>query len=172
MLRRATAADLAALSEIAHQAKRHWGYPDALIAAWSPGLTLGERSLVDMHVVVAEVSGILEGWCAVVPAQPHFQLEHLWVHPRAMGGGLGRMLYDYAMGYARSQGAGALVIESDPNAEGFYLRMGAVRVGSIAAPVDGAPDRTLPVLDHPSLLPPASTVHILGTRTRRLPFTC
>lgn len=137
-----------ALSEIAHQAKRHWGYADALIAAWSPGLTLDERSLVEMHVAVADVSGTPEGFCAIVPGRHRFQLEHLWVHPRSMGSGLGRTLFEYAAGFARSQGAEMLVIESDPNAEPFYLRMGAVRVGSIAAPVGGMPDRILPVLEH------------------------
>jgi len=36
-------------------------------------------------------------------------------------------------------------IESDPNAEGFYLRMGARRIGIKAAEVDGV-QRELPVL--------------------------
>jgi GNAT superfamily N-acetyltransferase len=148
-LRQATEADLAALTEIAHQAKRHWGYPETLIATWSPGLTLDERSLVDMHLAVADVSGTPEGFCAIVPGRPQFQLEHLWVHPRSMGHGLGRRLFEYAVGFARSQGAETLGIESDPNAEPFYVRMGAVRVGSIAAPVDGNADRILPLLEYP-----------------------
>ncbi len=45
----------------------------------------------------------------------------------------------------RSVRPGPLLIESDPHAEGFYLRLGARRVGSLRADV-GAVRRTLPVL--------------------------
>jgi hypothetical protein len=38
-----------------------------------------------------------------------------------------------------------LSVEADPNAEGFYRRMGARRVGEINYPIDGQ-KRTLPLL--------------------------
>jgi len=40
-----------------------------------------------------------------------------------------------------------LVIEADPYAAGFYARMGAQRRGTVAAPVEGDPDRSLPVFE-------------------------
>lgn len=36
---------------------------------------------------------------------------------------------------------------SDPFAEAFYLRLGARRVGSVPAPMPGAPERLLPELE-------------------------
>jgi hypothetical protein len=41
--------------------------------------------------------------------------------------------------------AAALEISSDPNAEGFYKRMGAKRIGEITSEIEGQP-RTLPHL--------------------------
>jgi hypothetical protein len=40
-----------------------------------------------------------------------------------------------------------VVIESDPFAAGFYVRTGARQTGTVAAPMDGAPDRRLPVFE-------------------------
>ncbi len=37
-------------------------------------------------------------------------------------------------------------VASDPGAETFYTRLGARRVGTDPAPMPGAPDRILPVL--------------------------
>ena len=49
------------------------------------------------------------------------------------------------MGVARRARVGGIDITSDPNAEGFYRRLGARRVGRVYAPVGGAP-RYLPRL--------------------------
>jgi hypothetical protein len=50
----------------------------------------------------------------------------------------------YARGRS-ARGASAVAIESDPNAEGFYLRMGARRVGENVYEIEG-PKRKLPLL--------------------------
>ena len=73
------------------------------------------------------------------------ELEHLWVLPEHMGLGLGRALFDHALGRAAALDAEVLGIEVDPNAEGFYRRMGARRVGEIVYELDGR-ERVLPLL--------------------------
>jgi hypothetical protein len=47
-----------------------------------------------------------------------------------MGQGIGRSLFDHAALRGQELGFREIEIESDPNAEGFYLRMGARRIGS------------------------------------------
>ena len=65
--------------------------------------------------------------------------------PEYIGTGVGRVLFDHAVRRAAASGAEVLGLESDPNAEGFYRRMGARRVGEISYPKDGQ-RRTLPLL--------------------------
>ena len=81
-------------------------------------------------------------------ASPHLAAEvlglDLWVEPSAIGTGLGRTLWVHLLGQARALGHRALLIESDPNAEGFYLRMGARRVGERASKILAG--RMLPVM--------------------------
>jgi len=72
-------------------------------------------------------------------------LEHLWVLPAWIGTGLGRTLFEHAMRRAQKLGARVLTIESDPNAEGFYRRMGARRMGENVYELEGE-DRVLPVM--------------------------
>jgi hypothetical protein len=38
-------------------------------------------------------------------------------------------------------------ILSDPYAEPFYLKLGARRIGEVASPMEGAPSRTLPLME-------------------------
>ena len=66
-----------------------------------------------------------------------------WVQPRHMRAGIGTALFRHAIETARAMGAASLEIESDPNAAGFYERMGARRVGTVPSKPAG---RELPVL--------------------------
>jgi GNAT superfamily N-acetyltransferase len=97
------------------------------------------------EVYAAVVEGKPVGFYALVVEGREIELEHLWVLPERMGAGIGRALFNDAVGRAASLGAEALGIESDPNAEGFYRRMGATRVGGISYSIAGQ-KRTLPVL--------------------------
>jgi GNAT superfamily N-acetyltransferase len=65
----------------------------------------------------------------LAPTLPQGTLEDLWVDPVAIGSGVGRRLFDHAVVTAAGLGLTSLLIESDPNAEGFYLAMGAERIG-------------------------------------------
>jgi GNAT superfamily N-acetyltransferase len=151
VIRRAGPADAGTLTAIAHAAKRHWDYPADWMAGWDSTLTLRTDDLERLDVFVIEVGGRVTGFSATRPGAPRWALEHLWVAPDAMGRGLGRRLVAHALARATAAGAVGLDIESDPNAEGFYARLGARRIGWTAAPVPGEADRCLPhlVLDHP-----------------------
>lgn len=146
MIRPARPDEAAALSAIALAAKRDWGYPDAWIAEWTPQLTLTAAYLGANPVFVAADGGTPVGFCALVEHPDHWELDHLWIHPRAMGRGLGRRLFARVLEHARARGPRLLRVDADPNAAGFYQRMGANRVGTVPAPVAGTA-RELPRLE-------------------------
>lgn len=144
--RKAEASDAPALSELAFRSKAHWGYAPAQLEAWREDLTLSP-SWVSLHpTYVAEIGDRIAGFFALFAEHGSWKLEHFWVAPEAMGQGVGRSLLTYAMAVAKEVGARELIIDSDPNAEGFYQACGAVRIGSLPAPIDGEPQRELPVL--------------------------
>ena len=53
----------------------------------------------------------------------------MMVEPYAIGTGCGRRLWDHAVETARGLGVRVITLDADPNAEPFYLRMGAETLG-------------------------------------------
>ncbi|HEV2780140.1 MAG TPA: GNAT family N-acetyltransferase [Actinophytocola sp.] len=144
VLRAARADEAGVLSELALRSKAHWGYDAEFLAACRAELTLSPAEVAAGRVVVAEVDGTVAGFYTVDGAPPDGELGNLWVDPRAIGTGLGRRLWRHAVGTARAAGFTALRIEADPHAEGFYLAMGARRVGQSRSA--SIPGRRLPLL--------------------------
>jgi GNAT superfamily N-acetyltransferase len=142
---RATPGDAGTLTRISFAAKRYWGYPEQWMERWRESLTITPDFIRRNEVYVAVLEGEMVGFYALAGQGQKIELEHLWVTPEHIGTGVGRLLFDHAVRRAASLGAETLRIESDPNAEGFYRRMGAVRVGEISYPIDGQ-KRTLPLL--------------------------
>ena len=144
LIRRATADDADALSDLAHRAKAHWGYPAHWMREWDAQLTIIPGYL-DLHEVWGAVrDDAIVGMCALEDRGPRWHLEHVWVEPACHRHGVGRALVMHALGEARRQRAGVVELLSDPFASGFYERLGARRAGDVPAPMPGARDRTLP----------------------------
>jgi len=142
---RARPEDATRLTEIAFAAKRHWKYPEAWIESWREVLTIKPEFIHTDETYLAMIDDRQVGFYAFEYTRGKLELSQMWVLPEAMGRGVGRALFRHAVKRARALGFHALEIESDPNAEGFYLRMGARRVGSNFREVEKV-RRELPVL--------------------------
>jgi GNAT superfamily N-acetyltransferase len=134
---RASPGDADALTRIAFAAKRYWGYPERWISHWSESLTITPAFVRDNEVFAAVVGGEPFGFYALAGTGHELELEHLWVSPAWIGSGAGRLLFEHAVDRAASRGAKHVEIEADPNAEGFYLRMGARRAGENVYEIEG-----------------------------------
>ena len=130
------------LGDIALAAKGHWAYGKEFLETCRVELTVSAGDLPD--VVVAERCGDVLGWYRLVGSQPQGELEHLWVRPDAIGTGLGRLMWSDVVRSAEERLLHSFVIEADPHAEGFYLAMGAHRVGVVRSRSVGG--RDLPLL--------------------------
>jgi GNAT superfamily N-acetyltransferase len=142
-IRRAVPTDSERATELARRAKAHWGYPEEWLAAWDADLKITEAAIERHATFVAALDDEVVGVCQLQESDQHAFLEHVWVDPVAHGRGVGRALVEHA----RSNARGVIAIVADPHAEGFYFRLGARRVGEVAAPMPGAPERKLPLLE-------------------------
>jgi GNAT superfamily N-acetyltransferase len=143
---RAQPADAPALTELALAAKRHWRYPEEWMSIWTPVLTITPDFIQLHEVYSAQVGGEMAGFYALVPAEQAMLLEHLWVRPALIGRRIGRALFLHACERSRQLRFPRLQITADPNAQGFYERMGARQVGEERTAILGQP-RALPVLE-------------------------
>ncbi|MDJ0856790.1 MAG: GNAT family N-acetyltransferase [Desulfobacterales bacterium] len=154
MIRRALASDAVILTELSFASKRYWGYPDAYFDRWSPELTIDGDYICNNDVFVYEINRTIVGYYAIVELREDvmvsgvklvkgFWLEHMFVAPRHIGRGIGRQLFNHLRQRCRARGIDALGILADPNARGFYARMGCEYVGEYPSTIE---DRTTPFL--------------------------
>jgi len=99
----------------------HWGYDRDFVRRWADGLGFDG----DEERWVAEVEGEIVAWAALVPVSDGVVvLDDLWVDPAAMGRGIGSRLFRLAADRARELGAERLEWGAEPNAIGFYEKLG------------------------------------------------
>ena len=144
-IRRSRASESDRLTEIAHLAKRHWGYPERWIELWKDILTITPDFISTYEVYSADDGRDILGFYALIMNGDKATLDHLWIDPKYIGMGLGKELFNHAVEKAAEMRAAIIEVESDPNAEGFYKHMGARRIGETSSELDGH-ERILPLL--------------------------
>jgi GNAT superfamily N-acetyltransferase len=155
-IRRAGVEEAAVLTTIALEAKRYWGYPEHWIKRWESDLTVSPEFIRDNHVYVAEAEGEVRGFYALCVSEAaglehraglerKAELEQMWVSPAYIGTGVGKELFLDAMERAAALDVRDVELSADPNAAGFYTRMGAKQIGEVDSPIDGQ-ERKLPRL--------------------------
>ena len=147
IIRPALFSEADSLARLAWRAKALWGYPVDVLEQWRVELSPTETSINTLPTFVAELDGDVAGWCQLGMNDTPVELDHLWVDPDFMRRGVGRALIAAACEHLRAHNVRMLVIDADPNAERFYLHCGAARVGQIAAPIPGQPNRFRPQLE-------------------------
>lgn len=145
-IKRATPDQAEILTQIAFAAKSYWGYPERWLQLWMPILTVSPEFIEKRNTYVAYEDGKPVGFCAISLEDKKADLEHLWVLPDFIGQGIGTRLFNHVLSGCKAAGAHVLEIESDPNAQGFYERMGARKIGEAIGKVNGQL-RVLPVLE-------------------------
>jgi GNAT superfamily N-acetyltransferase len=144
-IRRARPEEAAALSELAMRSKAHWGYDADFLAACRDDLTLSADDIATATVYVCDGVDAPSGFYRLVLQDDGVALlDDLFVDPTAMGQGIGKRLWRHAVATAANLGGAEMVWQSDPQAEGFYLAMGAQRAGESESTV--TPGRMLPLM--------------------------
>ena len=119
VIRRATGDDADALTDLAHRAKAHWGYPASWMREWDPQLTIIPGYLEAHDVWLAERDGAIVGMCALEDRGARWNLEHVWVEPAVHGARDRPRARDG--GARRGAAPASRVVEllADPYASGF-----------------------------------------------------
>jgi len=146
-VRLATPSETDALTALCIRSKAVWGYNGAFMAKSEAALTISAACIARGCVLVAERNSRLLGVASLQPLdnQTH-DLSHMFVEPSEIRTGIGRVLFQSIAQLAKKDGAKRLSILADPNAEPFYKRMGAHKIGM--APSDAIEGRLLPKMEY------------------------
>jgi GNAT superfamily N-acetyltransferase len=146
-IRPAREGEAPALGALCVRSKAHWGYDAEFMRLSWRSLQIDPAAIAEGRVFAAvdardEPLGVVG--CALLGDD--VDLMHLFVEPGAPSRGIGRALFATAIEWTRAQGRRTLLIASDPNAVGFYRRLGAVDAGWIES--EAIPGRMLPLLKY------------------------
>ncbi len=145
-LRKPDIGELAAINAMIRRSKAHWGYDQEFLDACREELAFTTERLASGRVRVTGEPGWVTGTVEISLDGKSANIGKLFVDPQAIGSGAGRMLYEWALNFSRQHNAGHMMIESDPFAQGFYEKMGAVIIGKV--PSGSISGRFLPLLRH------------------------
>ena len=121
LLRPAVPDDYERLRELTFESKAHWDYDREFVRRWADALSFE----TERERWVAQLNGEIVAWATLVPpADGVVVLDDLWVDPAWMGRGLGSRLFRLAADRARELGAERLEWGAEPNAVGFYEKLG------------------------------------------------
>ena len=124
-LRRAVAADAPALTALMHASSAYHGAYASILT----GYVVTPEQVARDVMVLAEASGRVLGFYSLMLGDVP-ELDLMFVADEMQGSGLGRVLFQHMQREATERGLRSVKIVSNPPAEGFYLKQGAVRVGT------------------------------------------
>ena len=154
MIRGAKKEESEILTGISFTSKAYWNYPQDYFKIWKNELTLRPEYIEKNEVSVVEVEGTVAGYYSVVELcedtkfseillQRGFWLEHMFILPRYIGQHLGTEMFEHLQTWCQLRGVKRLNILADPNARGFYEKMGCVYQGEFPSSIS---QRTTPYL--------------------------
>ncbi|MFG3433140.1 GNAT family N-acetyltransferase [Lysinibacillus fusiformis] len=142
--RRAQVADSIILSNLAYRSKAYWGYTEDFLQKCKEkdALTVTKDYIENNSVYLIESDNkVIAFYSFAINEQ---KLDALFLDPDYIGKGLGKIIWNHLLNKAKELELREFTIDSDPNAEGFYLKMGALNIGSTLSTV--FPDRSLPLM--------------------------
>ncbi|MCU5606393.1 GNAT family N-acetyltransferase [Bacillus thuringiensis] len=130
------------LSELTLHLKATWNYSEEFILACKEDLTITGEYIKNNFVYVLENDNTKIGFFSFLHNDK--ALDFLYIHPHYKGKGYGKILWEYVIEKANELGLKSFTIDSDPNAKGYCLNMGAKLIGETPSTV--FKDRLLPLV--------------------------
>ena len=143
-IRKAQPSESELISKLALRSKAYWGYSQDFIDACRQELTYSQQDIQNNYFFVAEIDSSIIGFYALeILSSTDIELEALFIEPSYIDRGYGRQLIEHAKITASKLGRQRIIIQGDPNAKNFYLKVG----GKLTAKRESASirDRYLPV---------------------------
>jgi len=133
------------LTEITKKSKAYWGYSEEQIEIWSEFLTVTKEYIETKSVCNLVIDDEIIGYYSFFhESENSIKLDNLFVLPDFIGKGFGKILMNDFLDRIKNSDIQKVILNSEPNAEDFYLKFGFVKVGQIETSIK---DRYLPVME-------------------------
>jgi len=118
------------LRDILILSKGYWGYSQEQLEQWRSNLKFEDEYVARNTVKLILDESEVIGFFAIVKGDID-ELDHLWLLPKAIGKGFGNLVFEKILSECKTLDITEFYITSDPDAEGFYLKKGALKVAKV-----------------------------------------
>ncbi|MBE8727310.1 GNAT family N-acetyltransferase [Flavobacterium hungaricum] len=145
IIEKAKLTDNEILTVITKKSKAYWGYSAEQMYKWDKNLTISQDyieqhnvfKLIDNDLIVGYYSYIFENEKIV-------ELDNLFILPEYIGRGFGKYLLVDFLNRMKEEKTEKVILNSEPNAENFYSKMGFVKIGEFETSIK---NRFMPIME-------------------------
>ena len=139
MIRKANNYEFEILSDISFKSKKFWNYPEDYFNIWKNELTITKEYINKNIVYVYEENDKIIAYYSLINnkkdqyfndvfVEKGWWLEHIFVLPDFINKGIGTKLIKHIHEISVINKIDKLKIFSDPNSNGFYDKIGAIKI--------------------------------------------
>ena len=134
----AVSTDSGLLTSTAFASKKVWGYSDEFMSLWKQELEISEDYISKNTVVKVFHADDFIGFFALkATGNNTVEIDHLWLLPNKIKSGFGKQIFQQIREVLRQQGHQKVWLVAEPNAKGFYDKMGGRVTGQFESKVSG-----------------------------------
>jgi len=144
-IEKANTIDHEILTEITKKSKAYWGYSDEQLVKWSNNLTITQDYIKRNDVFKLVNNNIIVGYYSYFSEEEKsMKLDNLFVLPEYIGKGFGKYLMTDFLNRMKEIKIEKITLDSEPNAELFYSKMGFVKIGKFETSIK---NRFMPIME-------------------------
>ncbi|RYJ39355.1 Acetyltransferase (GNAT) family protein [Flavobacterium anhuiense] len=145
IIQKANIIDNEILTSITKKSKAYWGYSDEQIQIWDKNLTISKDYIREHNVFKLVDNDLIMGYYSFIfENDKTVELDNLFVLPEYIGKGFGKYLLLDFLNRMKEIGIEKITLDSEPNAEEFYSKMGFVKVGEFESSIK---NRFMPIME-------------------------
>lgn len=133
------------LTEITKKSKAFWGYSEEQILAWDKHLTITSAYIQNNSVFnLVEGNKIIGYYSYIIEDNNQVILDNIFLLPEYIGKGFGTLLMNDFLERMRNEKCKKITLDSEPNAEKFYQKLGFKKVGEFETSIK---NRFMPIME-------------------------
>lgn len=144
-IEKANITDNEILTSITKKSKAYWGYSAEQIQKWDKNLTISQDYIRDNKVFKLVESSLIIGYYSYfLKDEKVIELDNLFILPEHIGKGFGKYLFLDFLNRIKETGIEKIMLDSEPNAEEFYAKMGFIKIGEFETSIK---NRFMPIME-------------------------
>lgn len=144
-IQKATPENHIRLKEITKKSKAFWGYSEEQLLKWDNNLTVTEAYIENNPVFNLVEEDIIIGYYSYIKEETNqVILDNIFILPEYIGKGFGSFLMNDFLERMRSEKCQKITLDSEPNAEQFYQKLGFKKIGEFETSIK---NRFMPIME-------------------------